>query len=210
MRAGAKSAKGEAVRRLHPAGAGFVGDDVALVAALRSGDPGAPAALYDRYAKLLQRVLIRVLGPDLELEDILHEVFARALADVASIEDASRLQGWLTSVTVFTARGVIRYRRRRRWLRFFAPEELPERSCVDPHGPREALARTYALLERLPADERIAFSLRFVDEMELVDVAEACDVSLATIKRRLSRARKRFDTLAERDPVLREWLGGRR
>lgn len=203
-----RGAKGEGaeIHRLGAAGSGFAGDDAALVASLRSGHPGAPAALYDRYAKHVQRVLMRVLGPDQELEDVLHEVFAQALSDVGRIEDPARLEGWLTSVSVFTARGVIRYRRRRRWLRFFAPEDVPERTTVDPHGAREALARTYALLDRLPSNERIAFALRFVDEMELVDVADACDVSLATIKRRLHKARRRFDLLAGRDPVLREWL----
>ncbi|MFY0537503.1 sigma factor-like helix-turn-helix DNA-binding protein [Nannocystis pusilla] len=59
---------------------------------------------------------------------------------------------------------------------------------------------------RLPADERIAFALRFIDEQPLGDVAAACDCSLATVKRRLSAAQARFRRLAERDPMLAEHL----
>jgi RNA polymerase sigma-70 factor (ECF subfamily) len=64
------------------------------------------------------------------------------------------------------------------------------------------------VLERLPADERVAFALRFIDSMELTQVADACGVSLATIKRRLSRAQQTFQRLAAEHAVLREWLEG--
>ena len=72
----------------------------------------------------------------------------------------------------------------------------------------EALRATYAVLEKLPADERIAFALRFVEGLELTQVAEACAVSLATIKRRLAKAEARFLALAGRQPALEPWLSG--
>jgi RNA polymerase sigma-70 factor (ECF subfamily) len=42
--------------------------------------------------------------------------------------------------------------------------------------------------------------------MELTAVAAACNVSLATIKRRLTRAQHTFTTLASQQPSLAEWL----
>jgi RNA polymerase sigma-70 factor (ECF subfamily) len=50
--------------------------------------------------------------------------------------------------------------------------------------------------------------LRFIDGMELVEVADACSVSLATIKRRLARAQKRFSAMARTYPELDEWVSG--
>jgi RNA polymerase sigma-70 factor (ECF subfamily) len=70
----------------------------------------------------------------------------------------------------------------------------------------EALALTYRILNRLPPDERIAFALRHIDGMELLAIAEATSVSLATTKRRLARAQQRFVALANRSEVLREWV----
>ncbi|MAQ14467.1 MAG: RNA polymerase subunit sigma [Sandaracinus sp.] len=195
-------AKGGRVRQI-----GFVGDDAALVAALRRGDPGAPAALYDRHAAHLRRVLARVLGVDDELPDILHETFAQALASIDKLDDAARLEGWLVRIAVFTARGVIRKRGRRRWLRFMAPEEVPDpgRAPADPRA-RLALARVRRALDQLKADERIAFTLRYFEQMEVLEVAAAMDVSLSTVKRRLRSAEKRFGEIARRDPHLAEWL----
>jgi RNA polymerase sigma-70 factor (ECF subfamily) len=59
-------------------------------------------------------------------------------------------------------------------------------------------------LTTLPADDRIAFALRVMEGMELLEVAEACRVSLATAKRRIARAQRRFAELVARDPWLRE------
>jgi RNA polymerase sigma-70 factor (ECF subfamily) len=70
----------------------------------------------------------------------------------------------------------------------------------------EALRCLYEILEKLPAELRIPFSLRFVDKMELTEVAEACDCSLATIKRRISKAERRFVLHARREPALEPWV----
>lgn len=200
----ARTPRGGVVRPLP-----FVGDDVALVHALRQGHPGATVALFDRYGSRVRRVLARVLGNDTEIEDLLHEVFARALRGVTRLDDAKALQGWLTSIAVHTARGCIRSRRARRWLRVVAPEEVPEvESAVASPEIEEALRATYAVLSDMPADLRIAFALRFIEGMELTEVAAACGVSLATVKRRLTRAQTRFVASAKESPVLREWLEG--
>ena len=72
---------------------------------------------------------------------------------------------------------------------------------------REALRATYRVLDRLTVEERAVFTLRYLDGMELTQVAVACDCSLATVKRRLSRAMARFAALATHEPALGPWLG---
>lgn len=188
----------------------FAGDDRALVDALQEGRPGAAAELYDRYAGHVQRVVVRVLGFDPELEDLLQEVFVQALNGLSSIEDGSRLKAWLTMVAVHTARAHIRRRARRRWLQFREPATLPDvpEAGVD-HETRELLAMTYAVLDRLPAKERILLTLRHFDGMALADLAEANGISIATVKRQLDRAQARFARLARNYPQLAAHLAER-
>ncbi len=176
---------------------------------MTADDPSARGELFDRHAPHVQRVLARVLGHDSELPDLLHEVFARALAQIDRLDDPSALKAWLTAIAVFTAREHIRRRTRGRWLRFFASEDLPDVPVVTAgEDVRESLRVTYQVLDRLGVDDRIAFALRFIEGLELGNVAAACGVSINTIKRRLARAEKRFVTLAQREPALREWLEG--
>lgn len=199
--------RGGELRRLD-----FGGDDADLVRALVAGHPGAPAALFDRHAPHVRQVLARIMGLDPELPDLLHEVFARALRNIGSIQDGARLRAWLTAIAVNTARGCIRGRRQRRWLLFPGTDQVPEPATPAASAEmRQAMRCTYEVLGRMTPDLRIAFALRYIQGMELTDVAEACDVSLATIKRRLRRAEKRFVVHARTMPELRRWLeeGGR-
>lgn len=190
----------------------FAGDDVALVAALRLNHPGAKAALFDRYVKLVERIITHVLGVDAELADVLQEVFTRALASIHSLKDPAALQPWLSRVATLTARRVLRTRVRRSWLRRFANAEEEERHEPAMAGPdveaRQAVHAVYAVLEQLSTDERIAFALRYIDGMELMEVAHACEVSLSTLKRRLRRAEQRFLAIARRQPSLADWIKG--
>jgi RNA polymerase sigma-70 factor, ECF subfamily len=189
-------------------------DDAALVHALRLGDRSASGELFDRHAPRLRRTLLRVMGPDPELADLLQDVFVLALRDLERLADPSAIASWLTAIAVFAARKKIRSRTRWRWIRLTAPAELPEvEAATADEAVSSELRAVYRILDRMPADERIAFALRFIEGQELVDVAASCGVSLATIKRRLTRAEEQFFRSAERDPslaarVLRRVEGG--
>ncbi len=189
-------------------------DDAALLEGLRAGEAWAREALFDRYAALVERTLRRVLGRELhtELSDLIHDCFVEALGSVARLREPAAMPGFVRSVAVNVAKKSIRARRARRWLRFWEPAAMPEAPVTDcDPAVRDAYARTYALLERLGDEDRVVFVLRHVEGLELTEVAEACGVSLATIKRRLARADSRFAAAAAHDPALRAWLeeGGR-
>jgi RNA polymerase sigma-70 factor (ECF subfamily) len=62
------------------------------------------------------------------------------------------------------------------------------------------------VLEQMRVDDRMAFTMRFIHGMTLPDAAEACGVSLATLKRRLVRAEKAFLEAAQKRPILEYWL----
>jgi RNA polymerase sigma-70 factor, ECF subfamily len=181
--------------------------DAALVAGLRDGQAAGGAALYDRYCRHVRRVLVRVLGPDEDLGDLIQDVFVEAIDSIDSLDTPEALRGWLASIAVFRARAEIRRRARSRWFPLFSVDRLPEVAApVSTPEVDEAVRATYRVLAKLPADERIAFALRFIDGMQVAEVAGACRVSIATVKRRLSRAQRRFTTIARGVPEIAEWL----
>jgi RNA polymerase sigma-70 factor (ECF subfamily) len=185
----------------------FVGDDAALVEALRAGHPGAAATLYDRYAAPVRLTLRSILGPDNDIPDLLQEVFIRALDRIGGLRDVERLGGWLSSIAVFVARAQIRLRSRRRGLGIFSPERTRLRQLEQPSSDaRRALREIYAVLDQMPVDQRMAFDLRHLHGTTLIEAAEACETSLATIKRRLARAEGRFLEAVRRHPGLTNWL----
>lgn len=185
----------------------FVGDERALVQALRARHPGAVAAFYDQHAAHVHRTLRSALGADADLPDLMQEVFIRAVDGIRELDDTERVRSWLTTIAVFTARAHIRRRARRNWLSLFSPQRIEvseqEPPCSDA---RFALGEVYQVLDQMPLNERMAFALRIIDGMTLPDAAEACSVSLATFKRRLTRAEKAFVQAAQKRPKLASWL----
>lgn len=194
------------------AASGAPDSDQWLFEGLRRGDVAAGAAMVRKYHKRVERLVAGALGIDSELADVVQDVFLSITRNIHQVKDPAALPSWVASLAVFTARGYIRKRRRWRWIRFQAPEDMPEapRAGHD-HDGTATLRAVYAAIEALPADDRLAFTLRYVSELELTEVAAACRVSLATIKRRLTRAEARFQQVAKTSPLLRQRLenGGR-
>ena len=155
----------------------------------------------------MARVLHAVLGPDQEIADLIQETFIEVFDAIGTLRDVEALAGWIRQVAVNIARSTIRRRRRMRWLHVLGLIEVTEPAAVvAPPEARQAIAETYRVLGELPVDLRVAFSLRHIEGLELTQVAAACDVSLATIKRRLATAEESFRKHARRGGKLDEWL----
>jgi RNA polymerase sigma-70 factor, ECF subfamily len=184
-------------------------DDAQLVRELQARQPAATEQFYARFAQPVRALLFRILGRDSELEDTVQEVFVRAIESIARLRDAAALRSWVMGITVRTARIRLQSRKRRRWLSFFASDELPEVASSDV-GPeiREALSALSRVLDELPTDERIAVVLRFGERMTISEAAASCGVSLSTFKRRLQRGERRFRALTLEQPALANWWQG--
>jgi RNA polymerase sigma-70 factor (ECF subfamily) len=84
-----------------------------------------------------------------------------------------------------------RLRRRRLASRFFFDRPPPYLEVASGEAsPEERLliARVYSALDRVPVDERVAWSLRHLAGERLDEVAVLCGCSLATVKRRIASA----------------------
>jgi RNA polymerase sigma-70 factor (ECF subfamily) len=158
--------------------------------------PGGPVEfdeLFARYGRYVARLAARMLGTgDAEVDDVVQDVFWLASRRLSRIADMIQARGWLATVTT---RVVRRRLRRRRFLSFF--HTSPRREDAPAPGAtaeqRALLARLYEVLEGLPTDQRLAWSLRYLEGEPLDSVAAACKCSLATAKRRVSAAKDVID-----------------
>lgn len=179
--------------------------DREIVDGVRDRDPRAAAVLYDRYADHVNRLVWRILGGDQEHDDVVQQVFVNALGSIGKLRDPEALEGWLVGITVNTVRREIRGRKARRIFSLVpGTSELP----YDPFDPESQLVapRFYAAVARLKTADRIVFTLRFVEGYTLGECAASCRCSLATVKRKLARAKRVFFKHARVDPVLASWI----
>jgi RNA polymerase sigma-70 factor (ECF subfamily) len=181
-------------------------DDARLVVDLIEGDPHARSILFDRYGAHIQRVLSRLVGyRENERADLLHEVFIRAFERIGDLQKPRSLKHWLTGIAMMIAQEW--FRRRRRSGPPVSPDLAEDRRATSQEPEAiEGVRAFYAVMDRLEDEERVTFVLRFVEGLSLQEVADVCDVSLSTARRRIHRANLSFRTMLVDHPALLERL----
>jgi RNA polymerase sigma-70 factor (ECF subfamily) len=154
--------------------------------------PSAPLTLdsaFRAHAVFVASVALRVLGRPGEVDDLVQDVFLCVLPRLGELREPAALRGWLAVITARLARRRLRSRRWRIWLGVGGDHDYTQLAdgAASPQD-RALLGELYRALDRLPAQHRISWTLRHVEGLELVAIAQACDCSLATVKRWIGAA----------------------
>jgi RNA polymerase sigma-70 factor, ECF subfamily len=187
-------------------------DDEALARGLIAGHRPAQREVWSRYAPMVRRILRRSLGPSHDVDDLMQEAFLSLFEAGRRLREPQALKAYVIAIASRTARGELRKRWVRRWVKLLPggdfDEETANAACavVPDLEAREALRRFYRLLDKLGAETRAAFVLRFMEKLEVTEVAAALGISLSTAKRRVARSWERMVLLVEREPALVHYL----
>lgn len=166
--------------------------DAALVHASRRGETEAFAQLVRRHRDRHARFAARMLGDADDAEDVLQSVFMRAFRHLDRCEDPERFGAWLHRIVVNECR-TFASRRGQRELRFVRDEVVlsglaAAEMSVD-SGLRSVIERA---LQTLPPDQREAFLLKHVEELEYEEMAEVTGAGVSALKMRVKRAIERL------------------
>ena len=185
-------------------------DDARLMGAIRRGDASALEGLYDRYARLVFALCVRMLRDATEAEEVLQEVFWEVWRRADRYEAARGApRAYLLKVTRSRALDRLRRDRRRADLKLragLAPGWLPGPGATgDPAAEGDAIAAEQRVaigraLRTLPVEQRRAVMLSFFDGMSHREIAAAIDAPLGTVKTRIRKGLLRL-----RDYLLSEY-----
>jgi len=172
-------------------------DDGQLVARALEGDAWAEEALYRRHVRRVTDSATRVLGRTMEAEDVVQDTFLKAFSRLHTLRDPAVFERWLIRIAMNKVRGKLRKRKVLRALGLdrTVDDATLERFAarVTPADVRAELSRIDAVLQRIPANHRMAWMLHYVEGWSLPDTASACDCSLATVKRWIRKAKDHVD-----------------
>jgi RNA polymerase sigma-70 factor (ECF subfamily) len=131
-------------------------------------------------------------------ESLTQECFLKAWNARQHFRGESSVATWLTRIAVNLLRDHLRSRSLRFWRKTRGAALDPMDICdwvPDGRGSpeslalaREKVAAVWRTVEKLSAQQRTVFSLRFVEEMELDEIAETLGMNLSTVKSHLYRA----------------------
>lgn len=177
--------------------------DAALVAAARKGDEGASFRIWSRYAPFVRRLIRAQSGGRGDADDLAQEVFLRVFSRLAEIRDPNALRGFVAGICLGVMRNANRRGRIRAILRFAPDESLPEVLVPGIHDEsRQVLRHLQRLLDAVSPEDRSLFICRYVERIDIKDIAMAHGMRLGTAKRRVARMTRRISAAMQHDPVL--------
>jgi RNA polymerase sigma-70 factor (ECF subfamily) len=167
--------------------------DQAALARMARGEGDAVAELYDRHARPIYSLALRILGDATEAEDIVQEVFSQAWKQAARYS-ASRgaVAAWL--MTLARSRAIDRLRAKRARPGDVSDERVAGQ-LVDAGPPADSLvlsseqvARVRAALDELPLLQRAAIELAYYEGLTHAEIADRLEQPLGTVKTRIRLA----------------------
>lgn len=158
-------------------------DYAQMVEGCRRRKPAVQRALYDEFAPMVLGVCLRYAYCRDDANDLLQDSMVSIFEKIASLRDASKLQGWIYSVAVNTC---LQYCRRKRRLSF--EEDMDVYSGEEADLPFTAEEIVKAMESVTPA-QRLVFNLCCVEEMSFEEVANKLKCSESNVRGLLFRAR---------------------
>ena len=140
-----------------------------LAARLADGDPLAPKALAERHYVELYRYALSVLREERAAEDAVQDAFERAFAALGRYPEerlrAMRLRPWMYRITLNVARNRLRERRE------VPVEEISSAGVALSDEGREGVMDVLAALGRLPERQRVAVTLRYLQDLPYAEIS---------------------------------------
>jgi len=177
--------------------------DVELLRRLVAGDGGAIGLLYDRYAKVLLPLALRIVRDRSEAEDIVHDAFV-VVGERAGqyVADRGTVAAWLVTLVRNLSIDRTRRRDRRGKLERKVIVHEPVDKVPDPEGlTADAAERSKVrrALQSLPEVQRLTLEVAFFEGLSYPEIAEREGVPLGTIKSRAARALASLREALERE-----------
>lgn len=177
-------------------------DDLALIEAALEGDRAAFGDLVHRYQDRLHAAMLQVTGSTEEAEDVVQDAFVRAFLKLDTFQHHSQFFTWLYRIAFNSA--LSRMRRRRVMTSIEqARESIGEEPVDDAEPPdaqmlrEERIASVQIALRKLSDDHRTILVLREMEDHAYEQIAEVLQISIGTVRSRLSRARAQLRVTLE-------------
>jgi RNA polymerase sigma-70 factor, ECF subfamily len=169
------------------------GDVVSLVAAAREGDRSAFGRLYERYARMVHGILLGRV-PVGDVDDLVQDVFVRAMRQVHTLRDVKCFGAWLATVARNRAND---YHRRSVELVEFTEEAPSGAVRGGSGGAGDDGAAILGVIRGLPEAYRETLILRLVEGLTGPEIAERTGLTAGSVRVNLHRGMQ----------MLREKLG---
>ena len=172
-------------------------NEVRLVKRAKQGDMHAFEELILQHEKIVYNVALRMMNHSEDAKDISQEVFLKAYRNIGNFDERSQFSTWIYRITANTCIDEMRKRKGRQ--SFSLEEGSMQRQVADAgETPEESMLREeqkseiLQALESLSPEHKVAVILRDIKGLSYEEIAEILELTLGTVKSRISRGRNQL------------------
>jgi RNA polymerase sigma-70 factor, ECF subfamily len=175
--------------------------DFGVLRKAQRGDERAFSLIVRAYEVPVFNYVLRLVGDRSLAEDLTQEVFLRVYQGLPSFSLRSRFTTWLFQVTKNRVLDELRaFERRPRAV--VAIEDIPPLEAVDaPLEQVEEMDAVWRAIQELNVDLKMALLLRDVVGLSYNEIADSLEITLATVKWRIYKAREEVQLALVREGI---------
>jgi RNA polymerase sigma-70 factor (ECF subfamily) len=176
--------------------------DLAILRKAQQGDERAFSIILRMYETPVHNYVLRLVGGDRSLaEDLTQEVFLRVFQGLPRFSSRSKFTTWLFQVTKNRVLDELRATERRPRA-VVQLEDAPGLEVVDAPMERvEAIDALWRAVDALPTDLKMALLLRDIVGLSYNEIADSLEITLATVKWRIFKAREEVQLALGREGI---------
>lgn len=176
-------------------------EDKQFISKAKQGDMAAFEELILQHEKMVYNVALRMMNHSEDAKDISQEVFIKAYRNISNFDERSTFSTWIYRITTNTCIDEMRKRKGKQtfsldnefegeksnWKREVADDaDTPEKSILKKEEKNEILMA----MEGVSEEYKMVFILRDIQGLSYEEISDILDLTLGTVKSRISRARK--------------------
>ncbi len=176
--------------------------DLGVLRKAQKGDERAFSIIVRAYETPVFNYVYRLVGDRSLAEDLTQEVFLRVFQGLPKFSLRCRFTTWLFQVTKNRVLDELRANERRPRSPV-ALDDLPGLEVLDqPFERLEAIDAVWRAVEDLNEDLKMALLLRDVVGLSYTEIADALEITLATVKWRIYKAREDVQLALAREGIM--------
>lgn len=169
------------------------------ILALQQGDQAAFQRLVAAYSEKIYRLSLSILQHQEDAEDVTQDVFTTVYSSIAQFKQDAQLSTWMYRITVNKCQELIRRKSRKKRFGFMTSlDQLESTKTSDFMHPgvelenKERAAILFKAINRLPENQRLAFTMHKLEGIPYDEIAQILNVTLASIESLLYRAKQQL------------------
>ncbi|MBI3307408.1 MAG: RNA polymerase sigma factor [Candidatus Omnitrophica bacterium] len=170
--------------------------DHVLIRKAREGDVSSFSALVRLYERRAVHIAYSFLGNREDARDAAQEAFVKIYENLSRFRGDSQFSTWFYRILVNTCKDFLKKKR----IKFVNPEEednVPEKETDQPDALEALLNKELGssirqALDKLPFQQRSAFTLRYLEGLSLQEIAYAMDLTEGAVKAHLWQAQEKM------------------